>query len=117
MWPFLGDQYKPDSKTGDVAEHVLFKNNLFLHRNNWLENVGIVDSSPVFGDPKFAFAGGLKAIDYLPSNLVLIKNKGLIIELLPNDKTGLIQSLNLKEDILGNPINDVPSIGAIDPRE
>ncbi len=94
-----------------------FKNNLFLHRDNWPKNVGISDSSPVFGDPKFANAGGLVVIDYLPTNRGLLKNKGLNIELLPNDKTGLLQSLNLKEDILGNPISGVPSIGAIEPKE
>ncbi len=66
--------------------------------------IWISDSSPIFGDPKFILAGGLEAIDYLPSNLALIKNKELIIELLPNDKIGLLQSLNLKEDILGNPV-------------
>lgn len=113
----LGDQYKPDLKTGDMTKHIYFKNNLFLNRDSWPENVGISDSFPVFGNPKFAFAGGIEAIDYVPSNLALIRNKGLIIDLLPNDKTGLLQSLNLKEDILGNPIKGVPSIGAIEPKQ
>lgn len=112
----LGDQYKPDSKSGDLAEVVFFKNNLFLNSDSWPKDIGLYDSNPIFGDPKFSDAGGLNAADYMPTQLDLIKHKGLTIELLPNDSSDLLQPLNLTKDILGNPITGKPSIGAIAPQ-
>jgi hypothetical protein len=114
----LGDQYKPDKATGDLAKNVFFKNNLFLNKKCWPAEIGIMDTNPIIGNPKFANKGGLQAKDYTPENISLIKQKGVIIKLLPNDTDGLLQSLelNLKKDILGNSINTVPSLGAIEPK-
>ncbi len=111
----LGDQYKPDSLSDDLAMNVFFKNNLFLDKNSWPTEIGIKDSSPVFGNPEFVNEGGIEISDYTPKNFNLIKNKGIIISLLPNDSVGLLQTLILKEDILGNRISNLPSIGAIEP--
>tara|TARA_R110002049_G_scaffold88627_1_gene223481 strand:- start:231 stop:1859 length:1629 start_codon:yes stop_codon:yes gene_type:complete len=109
----LGDQYKPDKVSGDLAENVFFKNNLFLNKNNWPADIGIMDTAPIIGNPKFVNEAGINATDYIPENLNLIKGKGLEINLLPNDSIGLLQSLKLKKDILGNPITEKPSLGAI----
>lgn len=111
----LGDQYKPDKKTGEIAKNVIFKNNLFLNENNWPKEMGIKDLDPIIGNPEFANAGGLEIKDYIPKNLQIILQKGIEIPLLPNDPTGLMQSLKLENDILGNPIKGNPSLGAIVP--
>ena len=59
--------------------------------------------------------GGINAIDYIPQNLELVKHKGIDITLLPKDSIGLLQSIKLKKDILGNSIIGKPSLGAIEP--
>jgi hypothetical protein len=112
----LGDQYKPDKLTGDLAKNVFFKNNLFLNKDDWPQEIGIKDIAPVIGNPEFTKKGGLEAKDYIPENLKLILNKGIQISLLPNDSVGLLQSLEPKKDILGNPIEGNPSLGAIEPK-
>ncbi|GGK12190.1 hypothetical protein GCM10007962_03120 [Yeosuana aromativorans] len=112
----LGDQYKPDKLTGDLAKNVFFKNNLFLNKDDWPKEIGIKDIAPIIGNPEFAKKGGLEAKDYIPENLKLILNKGIQISLLPNDSVGLLQSLEPKKDILGNPIQGNPSLGAIEPK-
>ena len=111
----LGDQYKPDSASGNSANNVFFKNNLFLNKENWPKNTGLMDVAPIIGNPKFKNKGGLEAKDYRPVNYNLVKYKGINIELLPNDTEGLLQSLKLEKDILGNPIGANPSLGAIEP--
>ncbi|WP_445730897.1 right-handed parallel beta-helix repeat-containing protein [Mariniflexile sp.] len=111
----LGDQYKPDSINGELAKNVIFRNNLFLKDDNWPNEIGIKDSNPIFGNPSFMNEGGIEAKDYVPTNLNLIKNKGINISLLPNDSQGLIESLKLEKDILGNILDGKPSLGAIEP--
>ncbi|PQV48387.1 parallel beta helix pectate lyase-like protein [Jejuia pallidilutea] len=114
----LGDQYKPDKVSGDLAKNVFFKNNLFLNTKSWPAGVGIVDEAPIFGNPDFVNKGGIKAEDYIPKNVSLIKNKGILVKLLESDANGLIQSLELKpkKDIIGNVIKNIPSLGAIEPK-
>jgi len=111
----LGDQYRPDKLSGKAAENVFFKNNLFLNKKSWPADIGIMDISPIIGDPEFVNKGGLQAKDYFPKNILLIKDKGIVIELLPNDFKGLLQTTKLKKDIMGNAVNITPSLGAIEP--
>jgi hypothetical protein len=111
----LGDQYKPDTLSSALAENIFFENNLFLNTNNWPEEIGITDGSPIIGNPEFVNKGGMEAKDYMPGNLNLIRNKGINISLLPNDTVGLLQSLQMEKDILGNTIYGNPSLGAIEP--
>jgi hypothetical protein len=111
----LGDQYKPDTKSGNLAKCVFFKNNLFFNKDSWPKDTGVSDTSPIYGIPNFTNKGGIDAKDYIPKNHNLIKNKGITIELLSNDKNGLFWSLLVEKDILGNPITNKPSIGAIEP--
>jgi hypothetical protein len=112
----LGDQYKPDNSSGGLAKNILIKNNLFLRNNNWPKEIIINNMTSIIGNPKFINKGGINATDYIPKHFKLIKHKGIDIKLLPNDTIGLLQSLKLKKDILGNPITGKPSLGAIDPK-
>ena len=111
----LGDQYKPDTQSSEFAKNVFFENNLFLNNDSWPKETGIDASKSIIGNPEFLNEGGLEAKDYIPENLDLIHYKGINIDLLPQDTTGLLQSLKLEKDILGNPISTNPSLGAIEP--
>ncbi len=111
----LGDQYKPDTESEEVAYNVFFKNNLFLNKNNWPTAIGIKDIAPLYGNPEFVHKGGIESKDYIPENVNLVQHKGIEITLLPNDSVGLMHSLKLNKDILGNPISEQPSLGAIEP--
>jgi len=110
----LGDQYKPEKKGTISVKNIVFKNNLYLTATNWPKEVNIQDSNPFFGNPVFQNKGGIKAIDYLPLNKKLIRNKGLEITNIPNDEIGLYLGLKMTKDILGNPIKNTPDIGAIE---
>lgn len=111
----LGDQYTPDKLTGDISKNVFFQNNLFLSKNNWPKDIGINDSAPIYGNPEFIKKGGIEISDYIPINIDLIHYKGINITLLTNDTLGLLQSLKLEKDILGNSVSIKPSLGAIEP--
>jgi hypothetical protein len=110
----LGDQYQPQ-EAGDAAiENVVFKNNLFLKVENWPKEVLIQDETPVFGNPRFVNAGGKEIIDYIPTNVELIKNKGIEIPFISGDKKGLFIGIKMTADILGNEIKENPDMGAIE---
>ena len=110
----LGDQYKPETKNGDLDKNIFFQNNLFLRKDNWPKETGIEDANPIFGDPGFEDKGSLNIEAYIPKNIDLVKGKGIDIPLLPKDETGILPSLNPGKDILGNPIGNKPSLGAIE---
>lgn len=108
-----GDQYNPE-KAGEIEiENVVFKNNLYLNETNWPDDVLISDSSPIFGNPEFENAGGTEISDYTPTNILSIKNKGIEITKIPNDKNGLKIGLKTETCILGKSIEGLPDIGAI----
>lgn len=108
-----GDQKKVEIDQGGLP-NVLFKNNLFLHADNWPSEFPINDSSPIIGDPGFNNKGGFQLNDYLPTNKKLIANKGLTILPIPNDSVGLRIGLKVNKDILGNTIKGQPDLGAIE---
>ena len=110
----LGDQYQPQEEGEATIENVVFKNNLFLKTENWPKEVLIQDKAPVFGNPQFVNAGGKEIIDYTPTNIELIKNKGIEIPLIPGDKKGLFNGIKMTKDILGNEIKGNPDMGAIE---
>jgi len=110
----LGDQYKPEKEGEGYIPDVIFKNNLFTNKNNWPQSVLIQDKAPVYGDPEYTNPGGPQISDYIPSNLAMIKNKGITIPLLPGDSIGLFIGLKVKKDILGNRIKGKPDMGAIE---
>ena len=110
----LGDQYQPQEAGEAKIPNVVFKNNLFLKSENWPNDVLIQDEAPLFGNPEFVNAGGKESKDYMPTNIPLVQNKGIVIEKIPNDKKGLFVGLKVKKDILGNAIQGKPDMGAIE---
>ena len=110
----LGDQYQPQESGEAEIENVIFKNNLYLKASNWPKDVLIQDEAPLFGNPEFANAGGKEIVDYTPTNIELIKNKGIEIPTISGDKKGLFNGIKMTKDILGNPINGLPDMGAIE---
>ncbi|OHX64632.1 right-handed parallel beta-helix repeat-containing protein [Flammeovirga pacifica] len=109
----LGDQYKPEVEGELLIENIVFKNNLFLKASNWPLEASIQDEQPIIGDPKFVNKNGRNLLDFAPTNKDLVKGKGIQIIEIPKDKKGLYIGVEVKEDILGNPINGKPDLGAI----
>jgi hypothetical protein len=109
-----GDQYMPETIGSTPIKNYIFENNLYLNESNWPKEVFIQDNSPLIGDPRFQNKGGLKIEDYIPQNIQFIKDKGIEIEKLKDDLVGLKIGLDVKHDILGNKISDIPDIGAIE---
>ena len=106
----MNAQYQSAPKNGTV----IFKNNLFLDKSSWGEGSVILDSSPKYGDLKFKRKGGSELADYIPTNVELIKNRGIIITPLPSTIKELQINLNVTKDIFGNPITGLPDMGAIE---
>jgi hypothetical protein len=110
----LGDQYNPDiGGFGDIP-NVFFENNLFLADSIWPEEVLIQPGEFLSGDPEFLEKGSVNPMDYIPTNINLIKDKGIEIPHIPNDLLGLKIGLKVSKDILGNPIKRLPDLGAIE---
>ncbi len=108
----LGDQYKPDTKNDQLAEGVLFTNNLFLNLTSWPTDGYFQDSSPRFGDPVFTNPGGHLPGDYSPTLQDLTAKQGIQITPLPQDSIGLFKEITT--DLLGRKITNPPSIGAVE---
>jgi len=112
-----GDQYKPEKSGKSDIENIIFKNNLFLKANNWPSKVLIQDQAPILGDAQFTNGGGITLKDYIPTNIALIKDKGIKVETIPHDQVALKFGLELTHDILGNKIVGRPDLGAIEVTE
>lgn len=107
-----GDQYRPDDNKGKAVSDVFFKNNIFVEGAEWPEEAAVVAKESLIGNAGFMNPGGLEIEDYIPQNHKLIQ-QGIEIPFIPHDNFGLIQGLHLKKDILGNKIEGITSIGAI----
>jgi hypothetical protein len=94
---------------------IMFQNNLWYTSSSWPKDAPIMDRKPVIGDPAFKNPGGLYSVDYIPRNLEKVKNKGIVIKPITGDFLGLIQGTHPAKDILGNPVGEIPPIGAIVP--
>jgi len=110
----LGDQYNPEKEGETTIKNLIFQNNLFLKNNNWPKELPIQDDRAIIGNPDFANTGGDKIVDYIPLHTKLIQNKGIEIHKIPNDSIGLSIGLRVKYDILGNRIEGLPDMGAIE---
>lgn len=110
-----GDQYKPEKKSDKLADNVIFKNNLFLNKNSWPQDLVIKDSNPIFGNPDFRNPGKLDIEAYTPLNSALIFQKGIPIKLLPDDFFGLLGGFIMDVDLADNIITGNPSLGALQP--
>lgn len=110
----LGDQINPDLKSLSSGDRVVFRNNLFLRRDNWPQTTEVTDSRPLTGDPGFSAKGGMDIRDYIPANKKLVAGKGVEIPTIPGDSAGLSNRLKVPHDILGNKIKGKPDMGAIE---
>ncbi|WP_167605753.1 right-handed parallel beta-helix repeat-containing protein [Maribellus sediminis] len=108
-----GDQYKPETEGQSQVENIVFKNNLYLKKENWPVDVLIQDEGQIVGDPQFKNPGGLNKEDYIPGNIDLIKDKGIKVEPIPGDSIGLTIGLDVEYDYFGNKIEGLPDLGAI----
>lgn len=107
-----GDQKKKEVDA-DSATNIIMEQNLFLQAGSWPAGFLLQDTRPLIGDPGFTNKGGLRAADYLPTNKKLMLNKGIIIRPVPGDSIGLRIGLEVKKDILGNPVKAQPGVGAV----
>lgn len=110
----LGDQYRPDEGGTATIENITFTYNIFLKDDYWPEEVLIQPTNSISGDVLFLNKGGGNVIDYTPTDVELVKNKGIHIPKIEGDEKGLYLGFPLREDILGNTIIGVPDIGAIE---
>lgn len=109
-----GDQYNPETSGDWMVSDYLFNNNLFLYKDSWPQKMKLQDQNPSYGNADFQNLGGLRPTDYIPKNLELVKNRGIEVAKIPNDKIGLIYGLKVETDFLGNKIKSLPDLGAIE---
>ena len=108
-----GDQYNPEKNSNKTIQNVVFTNNLFLHESAWPNNL-LNQQISFFGNPKFTNNGGAEIVHYTPKDRKLVQNKGIHIPKIPNDSIGIVGGMQLEKDILGNYINGLPDLGAIE---
>ena len=109
-----GDQYNPETAGDWQVENVIFSNNLFLTQQTWPEKFLIQDEKPFYGDANFKNLRGLNVSDFIPQDQKLLKDQGIVVSKIPMDSIGLIYALEMKTDILGNLIQNLPDLGAIE---
>ena len=85
---------------GQSISNVVFTNNLYQNEGILPGSLPITDSDPLIGDPEFQSPGGLEPADYIPTNGSVIKDKGIEIQKIPEDGTGLTIGLEVKQDLL-----------------
>ncbi|OVE74352.1 hypothetical protein BVX94_00650 [bacterium B17] len=108
-----GDQRKyKNART--KASGVVFRNNVYVDNGLLPPDLKTSDCDPIVGDAGFRKPGGNKPGDYRPSNVRLIKDRGVKITKLPEDDIGIAIGMDVKEDFFGNPIKGKPDIGAIE---
>ena len=112
--PVKGDQYNPEKEGLWQGKNILFTNNLFLENSTWPKSFVLQDNNPFYGDAKFNLSSNIDIKEFSPKNKKLIKDKGIRIQKIVNDDFGLLYGLNPKKDILGNPIINMPDLGAIE---
>ena len=109
-----GDQDTRVEDQSQAISNVVFTNNLYKSADILPASLNIEDSNPFVGDPGFQNTGGIEPGDYIPANISLIQNKGIKIQQIPGDSVGLVIGLEVKTDFFGNPIKDLPDMGAIE---
>ena len=109
-----GDQLRADQRGTSALSRVTFVNNAFLRADNWPAECGIQDDTPLLGDPGFVNPGGMRAADYIPRNVALVKDRGIRVSALPDDTVGLRVGLDVAGDFFGHPIVGAPDLGAIE---
>ncbi|OXU14548.1 right-handed parallel beta-helix repeat-containing protein [Sedimentisphaera salicampi] len=110
----LGDQDDQKARSENPFEPVIFKNNLYCSPDTLPKDLGIKDSSPIYGSPDFQKPRGWLPQNYIPENKELIKDKGIEIPKLAGDKIDLDIGLEPPHDFAGNEIKGRPDIGAFE---
>lgn len=98
----------------DKIPNLVFKNNLYNKADLMPADLRIKDTFPLSGNPSFTNPGGLKPEDYIPLNADVVRDKGIIIERIPFDDTGLKRGLSVDKDFFGNPVTGNPDLGAVE---
>jgi hypothetical protein len=112
----LGDQDARRDKSAERIPRSIMRNNLFLRESILPPGFPLKDTTMLVGDPKFANPGSEWPKGYVPTNIGLIKDRGITIPKLPGDEIGLRLGLEVKQDFFGNPITGKPDLGAIEVR-
>jgi hypothetical protein len=109
-----GDQLKADSTLAIQIPNSIFKNNLFLNKSCWPNQIKFSEEVNFYSNPQLKITNPLNLTSYIPKNIGVIKNMGVLItEFEKQNDIKLLYSLKLDYDILGKPISGKPSIGAI----
>lgn len=110
----LGDQYRPDKSGPAEIRRAVFTNNLFLHGAAWPEQAWVQPDDKIIADLKWPSSSLGDIYDFVPEDFLMVKGQGLPIPKIPGDSIGLKIGLAVKRDILGQPIGQKPSLGAIE---
>lgn len=111
----LGDQYKSDVKNNQLIKNMELRNNLFLKPDSWPVELMPYEKNTFTGDPQFKNPGGLNWDDYIPSNAMSIKNKGIPLPAIQLQLKDFPYTIQPVKDIFGKPVSAQPAIGAIEP--
>lgn len=111
----LGDQYKPDVKNNRLIKNMELRNNIFLKPDSWPVDLIPYEKNTFTGDPQFKNPGGLSWEDYIPSNILSIKKKGIPLPDIQVQLKDFPYTIQPGKDILGKPVLSQPAIGAIEP--
>ncbi len=112
----MDDQSKWNSSTHNEGNSVIFSNNLYQQADSWPSTAPIQDSEPIIDADMFGIVS-TRLNSFIPKKGAKISNKGIEIHRIPGDAIGLKDGLNVSQDILGNPIDNLPDIGAIEWQE
>lgn len=110
----LDDQDKRHDKMVSEIKRNLVSNNLYISGGVLPKTIPFKDATMFTGDAGFRKPGGFDPADYIPGNKAAVKDKGIVIPMLPGDAKGLMGGLKVGTDFLGNPIVGLPDIGAIE---
>lgn len=108
-----GNQFNPEKNNGRKATNVFYLNNLFNSTESWADSLYFNKQDGIYADPQFLNPNGNTPKDYVPMNKSIIDGKGKSISKLPGDTIGLKIGFKVNTDILGQPIDSIPDLGAI----
>ena len=110
----LDDQDKRKDKKIARISRSFVQNNIYSSATVLPDNIPFKDTHMIVGDVQFSKPGGVRAADYIPKNVEIIKDRGIEIPTLEGDANGLKIGLKVSKDFFGNPIVGKPDIGAIE---
>lgn len=112
-----GDQYKPDSIGNTPIKTMVVSHNLFSGPGFWPADLRTENLKAFFADPQFSNPGGMRLQDYIPRSAILLRANGVLPDKDWFSNKNSFQLPPIEFDILGNPIKNLPPIGAIVPAQ